>query len=96
MNITGTFSLKCDKCGVTKSFLATDADFQISSSEERSQGVELCHNWEYEFDCDNNKCDNNIEINYSVYEYPINVFNLDEVLIERGTETTRYQYNFKQ
>lgn len=94
--VNGTFSLTCSKCGKQHDFNDDDVDFEITSTEERSQGPEICHSWEHSFNCDNEDCDNEIEIEYEVWEYPKGIFNMDKVDINGGTEVRRFSYDFHQ
>ena len=96
LNITGSFSLKCDKCDKQFTFSPDQAGFEITGSEEKGMGPQLEHNWEHDFECENNGCDNNIEINYSVWEYPVGSFNDDEVEISNGKVVSKYQFQFSQ
>jgi len=90
----GTFSLTCSKCDKQYDFTEEDTDFEATSMEEKLQGTEICHSWEHSFNCDNDKCNNEIEIEYKVWEYPVGAFNDDKVEISGGTEVGRFGYDF--
>jgi hypothetical protein len=91
--VNGTFSLICNKCSKQHNFRANDADFDETSGSERQMGPENGYTWEYIFNCD--QCENEIEIEYEVWEYPVGAFNNDQVEIKGGTEVNRYGYDFQ-
>jgi hypothetical protein len=88
----GTFSLKCSTCGKQYDFSEDDADFENTSLSERQMGPENEHSWELIFYCD--KCGNEIDVEYDVWEYPIGDLNMDEVKIKGGTKVSLYSYDF--
>jgi hypothetical protein len=57
-------------------------------------GSQICHSWEHTFNCDNDQCDNEIEIKYEVWEYPPSSFETDDVKISGGEEESRFNYDF--
>lgn len=91
--ISGTLSVKCEKCGTIHDFDASEADFEPDGGGERQMGQENGYTWETSFNCDN--CGNEIEIDYGVWEYPVGMFNNDDVKINGGTEEGRYSYDFQ-
>jgi len=90
--VNGTFSLICNECSKQHDFTANDADFDDTWGSERQMGPENGYTWEYTFNCD--ECENEIKIEYEVWEYPLNAFNNDQVKIKGGTEVNRYKYDF--
>lgn len=88
----GTFTITCDKCGEKHDFLAEEADFESTGGSERQMGPENSYTWEYTFNCD--KCENDIEIEYQVWEYPAGAFNYDQVEIKGGKDINRFGYDF--
>lgn len=94
MNVTGTFSLTCSKCGAIHNFQPDDTDFDIRFSHERQMGEENGYVWEQTFICDNDGCENEIGIKYQVWEYPIGAFNHEIIDIEGGKEVGSFDYNF--
>ncbi len=57
-------------------------------------GEENGYLWKETIECD--ECENEISIEYSVYEYPTGAFNNDDVRIEGGKEKSRFGYNFHE
>lgn len=96
--VKGTLSLTCSKCGKQHEFTPEDTDFEVTSTEERPMGLELCHSWEHSFNCDSDVCEdeNEIEIEYEIWEYPQGVLNTDKVDIIGGTEVGRFSYDFQE
>lgn len=92
--VTGTFSLTCEKCDKQHDFKSADADFEVTSTDERQMGTESCYSWNNTFNCDN--CDNEIEVEYDVWEYPEGAYNNDDVRINGGEEVSRYSYDFHE
>lgn len=93
MNIVnGTFSLTCDNCSKQHDFASDESDFDNTSGSERQMGTESGYTWEHTFNCD--ECENEIEIEYEVWEYPVGAFNNDQVNINGGTGISRYGYDF--
>lgn len=93
MNIvSGSFIVKCSKCGTEESFDAEDADFVDSFGSERQMGTENGYVWKRNYECKG--CKSDIEIHYEVVEYPIGAFNNDIVKIEGGEEVNRFEYDF--
>ncbi len=90
--VKGTLSITCNKCGKQHDFSADEADFDANNGSERQMGSENGYTWEHTFNCD--ECENEIEIEYEVWEYPIGTFNHDQVNINGGTEVNRYGYDF--
>lgn len=90
--VKGTFSLTCSVCGKRHDFDEDDADFDATSGGERQMGPETGYNWEYSFNCD--KCNNEIEIKYEVWEYPIGAFNNDQINLRGAAEINRFDYDF--
>ncbi len=90
----GTFSLTCLKCGKQHDFLASDSDVNPQFGSESQMDAETGYVWEHTFNCDNENCDNEIEINYEVWEYPEGVFNMDQIDIKGGKEVSMFDYDF--
>ena len=90
--VNGTFSLICNKCGKQHYFADDEADFEATSGSERQMGSENGYTWEHTFYC--GECDNEIEIKYEVWEYPVGAFNYDNVESKRGTVVSLYGYDF--
>lgn len=92
--ISGTLSVKCKKCGTVTDFDSDEADFEpTGGGDDRGMGQENGYNWETTFNCD--KCGNEIEIDYEVWEYPVGAFNNDDVRLSGATEEGRYSYDFQ-
>jgi len=93
--VQGTFSIKCDNnsCGKQHNFPAEKANFDFEGSDERQMGPENSYSWNNNFNCD---CGDEIEFEYGIWEYPVGVFNHDNVEIDGGTEIQRYDYDFHE
>ena len=89
--ISGIFSVKCNKCGKQHNFIEENVYFELVSTEEKEMGVENEHLWEESFTCD--VCNNEIEIEYHVWEYPVGAFNHDDI-IKSGTEIVNNTFVF--
>lgn len=96
MNVTGTFSLTCNKCSQSYDFTSDEADFEAKYSHERQMGQENGYEWEHKFDCDENDCGNEIEIKYQVWEYPVGAFNHEIISINGGKEISTFNYDFHE
>lgn len=95
MNIAkGTFLLICSNCGQQHNFTEFDAEFELGNVEERQMGNANGYVWEHAFECDGENCENEIEIEYEVYEYPSGAFEMDEIKISGGQEKQRFNYDF--
>ena len=57
-------------------------------------GTEICYNWEQSYECDDENCENEIDIEYTIYEYPSGHLNTDELNVKNGIEVTRFEYEF--
>ena len=90
--VKGTFSLTCSKCNKQHDFTSDEADFDATSGSERQMGPETGYTWECTFNCD--KCDNEIEIEYEVWEYPMGAFNHEQINIKGGTSINSFDYDF--
>ena len=89
--VNGNFSIKCNKCGTQHDFPADESDFDFEGSDERQMGAENSYSWNSSFTCE---CENEIEFEYGIWEYPVGAFNSDSVEIIEGTEVERYDYDF--
>lgn len=90
--VHGTFSMTCNSCGVQIDFESDEADFEATGGDpDRQMGAEYGYTWENTFNCE---CESEIEVDYSVYEYPEGTFNHDEVRISGATEIGRFSYDF--
>jgi len=89
----GMLSLTCDKCGTQYDFPDSDAKFEVVEINNRPMGPDKQHSWNMQFTC--NKCSNEIEFEYDVWEYPEGGFETDELAITGGNEIGRYTYDFQ-
>ena len=93
MEAIGTFSVKCNKCSTQHDFTEDDVYFDIDSTIEREMGVENEYLWDEDsFIC--NVCNNIIEIEYHVWEYPVGIFNHDDIKVSGATPLNRFEYEF--
>ena len=72
---------KCSRCGRVHDYQEDEVDlhFECVGGSERNMGVENHYEANESFDCE---CGNNIEITFSVWEYPVGVHNYDTVEID--------------
>lgn len=49
--------------------------------------------WKHEFECD--ECGNQIEIEYSVSEYPVGAFNFETINVEGATTVSEFGFDFQ-
>lgn len=96
MNVTGTFAITCNNCGTEHMFPPDESDFEPEYSSERSMGEEIGWEWKYEFNCDNEACAKEIDVEYQVWEYPVGAFNHEIINITGGKETSTFDYNFHE
>ncbi len=93
--LNGDFSLICSKCGKQHDFNPDDSEFDLNYSDSDNQmGVRNGYAWEHSFECD--ICNNEIEIQYEVTEYPLNIFENEEVTISGGKEIRRFNIDFQE
>ncbi|MBO9584372.1 MAG: hypothetical protein J7574_09460 [Flavobacterium sp.] len=94
MIVNGTFSVECDVCGKVHNIGADEAEFEITETEERAQGQERARGWGTEIDCDgNNNCDNQIEIECEVWEYPQGQLSHQDTNVTGGTLRNGFSYD---
>lgn len=61
---------------------------------ERQMGPEIGYSWDYEFTCF--ECnEQDISIQYEVYENPVGAFNNDNIQLDGAIEVTRFSYDFQ-
>ena len=92
--VKGQMKVRCNKCKEEHIILPEDTDFEDSyGGEERSMGTENGYVWEETIECE---CGNEIEITCEVWEYPVGVFNNDNVTINGGTLIEKFDYDFQE
>jgi hypothetical protein len=92
MGITkGVFSLTCSKCNKQYDFDGASIEFDHPLGFKRQEGTENGYIWEHFFACD---CENEITVDYEVWEYPAGTLENDDVRIVGGAEIKRYEYDF--
>jgi len=92
--LKGTFSIECEKCKEQIDFQPNETDFESDGGGERQMGPENGYIWSYDFKCF--ECEEqDISIQYEVYEYPVGAFNNDSVELSGATELSRFDYNFQ-
>ena len=91
--ILGEFSVKCANCGKEYNFYERDTEFEEVTADERSGGVEYGHKWEYDFEC--RKCGQDIEVEYSAYEYPEGTENGAVPQVKGGFAVKEFVFQFK-
>lgn len=81
---------ECNQCGRIHQYnkRQLSLEFECIGSDERNMGVENEYQAKEFFDC---KCGSNIEVTFSVWEYPIGIHNYDEITIEGGTLIQGFQ-----
>lgn len=90
--VNGTFTIVCNKCKEQIDFDSEESDFEATGGSERQMGPENGYSWEMTFNCDN--CDNDIEFDYQVYEYPQGVFNFEDIRISGAGIRDKFLYDF--
>jgi len=86
---------KCGKCGEVHSFDKKELtlDFEFIESSEREMGNENTYEATECFQCNNEGCDNEINISFRVWEYPVGTRNYHEVEIEDGELLTCFDFS---
>lgn len=75
----------CSKCGKRHHYKEDELemDFECVGSDERNMGPENEYQATEYFECD--ECGNDINITFSVWEYPVGIHNYDDIEIDGGT-----------
>lgn len=77
--------IRCDNCGELFSFDAGDMEFDWEGGvvdDDRGMGCEMEYESQESCNCPN--CNNQIDLTLQVWEYPVGVFNYQEIKIEGG------------
>lgn len=74
--------VRCNKCSNIHQIDAKEIVFEAVESTERQMGAEIRYEGECDFNC--NICENFIEINQSLWEYPVGAKNHKETKISGG------------
>jgi hypothetical protein len=77
--ITGKASYECLSCGVVHFLHNEDFNFESESSSYREMGQETQYAAEFNEECQ--KCNNDIEIKFEVWEYPVGIINMTDAEI---------------
>ncbi len=98
MIVNGTLSVECENCGKVHNIGADEADFKITQRENRAQGQEKGYTWDTDFGCDGNSntCDNQIEIECEVWEYPTGQLSHEDTSAQGATVTDKYSYDLNE
>ena len=96
MIVNGTLSVECKKCGHAHDFSADDSDFNITDRDEREQGQERTYTWENNFECEGDDCDNQIEFECGVWEYPPTQLSHESVDIDGAAVTETFSYDLSE
>ena len=83
--------INCNNCGTRYEFKDSKLNYTCLESNERQMGTEKMYSGTIEFSC--NKCQNNIIVEFSFWEYPVQALNYSEYN-EEGcivTEEPNYQ-----
>ncbi len=89
---TGEITIKCNNCDITTNLTSDDADFEITSVEDKPMGPETCHAWETSFEC--NSCKKTIELIYEVWEYPTGAYDNEEINSDGGEASGTFYFDF--
>ncbi len=83
----------CNKCGKKHRYKKDELemDFECVGSDERNMGLENEYEAREYFECD--ECGKEINVIFSVWEYPIGVHNYDGVEIEGGTLISCFNFS---
>lgn len=81
---------ECNQCGRIHQYnkYQLRLEFECVGSDERNMGIEHEYEAKEYFGC---QCGNDIEVTFSVWEYPIGIHNYDEITIEGGTLIQGFQ-----
>lgn len=90
--VSGNFEIECMICKNQHVFNPSDCDFQEVSREMREMGDEIEYLWQYEVDC---RCESKIEFEYSIWEYPVGVYNTDHIEINGGEVIQKFDIAFE-
>lgn len=84
--------IDCDKCEVRNHYDrdVLEMDFESVGSDERSMGTETEYQASEYVECEN--CENEIQITFHVWEYPVGAHNYDEVIVEGGTLVSCFDF----
>lgn len=91
--VLGEFTVKCANCGEEYNFYERDTDFEQVSASVENSGVEYGYKWEYDFECD--RCGQDIEVEYSTYEYPEGTSNTAVPQVRGGFVTKEFVFKFE-
>lgn len=82
---------KCNNCGKNHTLQKEEVDlqFEITGGSERKMGVENMYEAEESFVCD---CDNQIDVTFQIWEYPVGTHNTDEVRIENAELIEKFDF----
>lgn len=90
--VEGSINIVCEQCTAINKLSAEDTDFDIVSGSERQMGEENQYSWQTVFNCE--ECDNEIEVEYEVWEYPAGVFNNEDINVKGGKTEDQFDFNF--
>lgn len=82
VSCNGRLIIACDKCKYQNRFACDELEFDVVDAEERQMGPESHHLSEFDFECRN--CNAEINVKYSVWEYPSGSYNNEEIEVEGG------------
>lgn len=88
----GILNINCQNCNNTNKILSEDSDFEVIGGGEGQMGVENQYSWESNFVCSH--CDNEIQIEYEVWEYPEGSYNFEDLKIHGGKSQDKFTFNF--
>ena len=74
---TRIFTVRCEECNEIQ-----EIEFNyigIVEIEEKQMGPEKTYQWNYDNECINEDCENNIYGTITVFEYPINMFSDEDI-----------------
>ncbi len=85
--------LKCDACNCTFKIDLEDYDlsWEVVESDERSMGTELHYQAVLDVECP--ECEAPIVLTLDVWEYPIGMFNVDEIEADGATIVQKCSLN---
>ncbi len=83
----------CDRCGKRHQYSESDIDldFECVGSDERSMGTENEYQHTEYIDCE--ECGNEINVTFSVWEYPIGAHNYDDIDIDGATLVSCFDFS---
>ena len=84
---------ECDKCGHKTKYVENelDLDFDCIESSERGMGAENRYDATEYLECE--ECGNEVNVTFSVWEYPVGIHNYDDIEIDGATLISCFSFS---